>query len=460
MAGGVECFVLAFRDLCERGGSLELHQLTGTHIAEVIDSHPEHFVFANSRVFARTGLRVCPSYSAGKCRDDHCLKLHICRFFVAGACQYGNRCKSSHNLDESCTVANLNSPRYVLEKALSPKGLFSLLLLNDRLLLPEICSYYNSGDGDDGNCKFQRSCTKLHVCYHYILEDCIYSSNRCKRSHDLLTPNNKKTLEKRGFGGHRMPDLLGKLHNAAQMQDAMRKDVTTDSKDKKEKDGICLYYLRKNCQFKDKCKYVHFDLPYCWQWHEQQWKWKDIPNMEEIEKDFCDPACDSHNGAECIVDFLNMKLGGYSVRRLSTANSISKPCHFILTTQWCWYWKDENDHWVEYASEDVQSKATVDSEILEKSYHENSNGVVKFEAGSQKYILSFAEMVQQKETTKRKRDVRRRPQFVSAQKMDDILKRGRSCKHCGHIEDTEDTESAQSEPSITNGIEHENLSCI
>uniref|UniRef100_UPI00358ECBC0 protein mono-ADP-ribosyltransferase PARP12-like n=1 Tax=Myxine glutinosa TaxID=7769 RepID=UPI00358ECBC0 len=47
---------------------------------------------------------------------------------------------------------------------------------------------------------------------------------------------------------------------------------------------------------------------------------------------------------------------------------------------------------------------------------------MKFEAGPWKYTLSFAEMVQQNETTKTKRDVRRRPQFVSAQKKDEILK--------------------------------------
>uniref|UniRef100_A0A8C4WVU6 Uncharacterized protein n=1 Tax=Eptatretus burgeri TaxID=7764 RepID=A0A8C4WVU6_EPTBU len=288
----------------------------------------------------------------------------------------------------------------------------------------------------------------------------------------MLTPITKNLLQKKGFGDCRMRDLLGMLRNAAQMQDVIRVNATTrepsddsqvllkieelsvlnDSEDKMDKDGICLYYLRKCCRYKDKCKYVHFDLPYCWQWHERQRQWKDIPNMEEIEKDFCYPACDSHNGAECIVDFLNMNLGGYSVRRLSTTNSISVPCDFILTTRWCWYWKDENDHWVEYASEDAKSKATVDSEILEKSYQESSNGVVKFEAGCRKYILSFAEMVQQNETTKTKRDVRRRPEFVSAQEKDDILQR--SCKDCGHLED-ENTESAHLEPSKTNGIEHE-----
>ena len=102
-------FVQAFRDLCDKGGLLDLQQLcqsgsassTGSTIHDqqgivnVFKSHPEHFVLANPRdkascrVFAKTGLRVCLSYSSGKCLDANCPKLHICRFFIAGACKFG-----------------------------------------------------------------------------------------------------------------------------------------------------------------------------------------------------------------------------------------------------------------------------------------------------------------------------------------------------------------------------------
>ncbi len=48
------------------------------------------------------------------------------------------------------------------------------------------------------------------------------------------------------------------------------------------------------------------------------------------------------------VDFTTMTYGGSPVRRLSTASSVSKPPHFILTTQWLWYWKDESGKWLEF----------------------------------------------------------------------------------------------------------------
>uniref|UniRef100_UPI00358F1486 protein mono-ADP-ribosyltransferase PARP12-like n=1 Tax=Myxine glutinosa TaxID=7769 RepID=UPI00358F1486 len=383
MAGTDSWFVRAFHDLCEKGASLELQQLLGfgSETGSNLQSHREHFVLgslsdgASCRVFAKTGLRVCPLYGAGKCVDGNCPKLHVCRFFIVGACKYGDRCKYAHNLDEPCTVAKLSSPSYVLERPLSQKGLFSVLLLNDRCLLPEICSHYNTGDGSYGNCSFQGKCTKLHVCRHFILDDCKYGNN-CKRSHDLLAPNTKKLLKNKGFGDH-MTDLLEKLRKVAHMQDATRADVATgatsndsqmvanmaamsvspDSENNTEKDEICLYYLRKHCQYKDKCQCMHFDLPYRWQWHPWGWDWRDIPKMEEVEKDFCNPDFDSHNGDNCKVDFLNMKLGGHPVRRFSTANSISKPGHFVLTTKWCWYWKVEDGCWREYVSQFEQYEA-------------------------------------------------------------------------------------------------------
>lgn len=43
-----------------------------------------------------------------------------------------------------------------------------------------------------------------------------------------------------------------------------------------------------------------------------------------------------------------MNIRGSPVRRLSTASSVSRPPHFILTTQWLWYWKDESGQWQEY----------------------------------------------------------------------------------------------------------------
>lgn len=48
------------------------------------------------------------------------------------------------------------------------------------------------------------------------------------------------------------------------------------------------------------------------------------------------------------VDFMTMTYKSCPVRRLSTASSISKPQHFILTTEWLWYWSDDVGQWLEF----------------------------------------------------------------------------------------------------------------
>lgn len=85
--------------------------------------------------------------------------------------------------------------------------------------------------------------------------------------------------------------------------------------------------------------------------------------MEDIERSYCDPEKDSTVSSITdllvlrqqlatvsvpSVDFLTMTSEGSPVRRQSTASSASKPSHYILTTEWLWYWKDEREKWVEF----------------------------------------------------------------------------------------------------------------
>ncbi len=48
------------------------------------------------------------------------------------------------------------------------------------------------------------------------------------------------------------------------------------------------------------------------------------------------------------IDYLTMSLESQPVRRLSTVSSVTKPPHYILTTQWLWYYKGDQGNWVEY----------------------------------------------------------------------------------------------------------------
>lgn len=81
-------------------------------------------------------------------------------------------------------------------------------------------------------------------------------------------------------------------------------------------------------------------------------------NMEEIEKAYCNPKNVRFDYAtiELVffpfsISFHKMTCGLQKVRRLSTASSVTKPPHFILTTEWIWYWKDEYDTWQEYGKQ-------------------------------------------------------------------------------------------------------------
>uniref|UniRef100_A0A7N6AK97 Poly (ADP-ribose) polymerase family, member 12a n=1 Tax=Anabas testudineus TaxID=64144 RepID=A0A7N6AK97_ANATE len=366
-------------------------------------------ICSDSRVVAKTSVRICQK-KPGEC--PQCDALHLCKYYVCGNCTFGNKCKSSHSLASPYNAEILK--RYSLHD-LTEKQLFQLLLQNDPYLLPEICSHYNKGNSLHGSCKFTTSCTKLHVCLHHFQGDCKFGSS-CKRTHDIDTQG--LTLFK-GFSEENMRNLHEVYRNKLIITGQQAKPVSPTSRNE-----ICLYFIRMHCSFKDKCARVHWHLPYRWQVLDSDGvTWKDLQNMEDIEKAYCDPQHDTsslHPSTVQSVDFMTMTYGGSSVRRLSTASSVSKPPHYILTTQWLWYWKDENGKWLEYGRGDGDTPASVTSQTLENVYQADRDAAIPFSAGKQQYILNFKgetktlPMYQQNVKYKTIREVRRRPLFVSA----------------------------------------------
>ncbi|XP_031138528.1 protein mono-ADP-ribosyltransferase PARP12 [Sander lucioperca] len=417
-------------------------------------------VSPDSLIVAKTSLRLCQK-KPGEC--PQCDGLHLCRYFVCGDCTFGPKCKNPHSLASPYNAELLK--RYGLHD-LTEKQLFQLLLQNDPYLLPEICPHYNKGDGLHGSCKFTTSCSKLHICQHYLQGDCKFGSS-CKRTHNVET-HGMKIL--RGFSQENIKNLheiyrnklivMGQQERRATAVPALPK-VRTPTKQPShnnpesptssacpfkpmsdaDRNEICLFFIRRHCSFKEKCVRVHWHLPYRWQVLDSDGKtWKDLENMEDIEKTYCDP----YNDTSCIdspsptlgifrflslqssaspvvqsVDFRTMKYGGSPVRRLSTASSVSKPPHFILTTQWLWYWKDDSGQWQEYGQGDGDVPASVTSQTLENVYLADRDTEIPFGAGKQQYILHFKgepgteQMFQQNVKFKTKREVRRRPRFVS-----------------------------------------------
>ncbi|NXU15468.1 PAR12 polymerase, partial [Pardalotus punctatus] len=197
-------------------------------------------------------------------------------------------------------------------------------------------------------------------------------------------------------------------------KDEGKKDNSSDdtSKDSKEDnwDEICLFYVWKYCKLKDKCKSVHYHLPYKWEIYDGI-AWNDLSMMEEIEKAYCDP--NNSSMASKSIDFQTMTCCSSLVRRLSTPSSVTKPT-LLLTTQWIWYWKNNQDKWVEYGEQEEESSMTSPSSaVIENLYQADPGAIVPFQAGQYQYELNFKEMTQTNTALKTQRQVRRRPKFVS-----------------------------------------------
>ncbi|GAB0176946.1 protein mono-ADP-ribosyltransferase PARP12-like [Grus japonensis] len=317
-------------------------------------------------VVATSPVRLCQEYGAG-C-EGQCGRLHLCKYHLKGLCrnqQARKECKFVHNFHSDHNLFVLK--QYGLERFNSDE-LRQLLLQNDPSLLPEVCSYYNKGDGPYGSCTYKKICTKLHICQYFLRGQCKFGSS-CKRSHDLLKSECYDKLERQGMSSNiiqKLPSIYRNMYdinngnrNMCDVQDAKsspckeRKHSSSEVSSTTNDDDleqICLYHLYRSCGFKDKCIRTHFHLPYRWQ----------------------------------------------------------------ISDEWIWYWKDEYGLWQEYGKkDDNHAAATVTSDDLEKAYIAKGSPKLNFQAGRHEYELNFGAMIQKNIRYKTEREICRRPKFVS-----------------------------------------------
>ncbi|NXA47702.1 PAR12 polymerase, partial [Nothocercus julius] len=398
-------------------------------------------------VVATSSMRLCPEHGAG-CAG-RCGRLHLCKYHLKGVCRNQRarkECKFVHNFHSEHNLCVLR--QYGLQN-FSSDELRQLLLQNDPSLLPEVCLYYNKGDGPYGSCTYGKICTKLHICQYFLQGQCRFGSS-CKRSHDFLNSECYEKLERQGMSSDTIKKLPTTYMNMYDIKNHAKKtynakdDKSSPCKERKhsssqessitnddELEQICLYHLYKNCVFKDKCIRVHFHLPYRWQIADGD-TWKDLKNMEEIEEAYCDPSKTRfRNGVTesgsvlPYICFQSMCSGLVKVRRLSTPSAVTRPPHFILTTEWNWYWKDEYGLWQEYGKMNkAHASASVSSEDLEKAYIAKGSPKVNFKAGKHEYVLNFGDMIQKNLRYTTEREVCRRPKFVSQAEVEKTKKRG------------------------------------
>ncbi|XP_073506587.1 protein mono-ADP-ribosyltransferase PARP12-like [Phyllobates terribilis] len=415
--------------LCSSGGSMELGRLGRAlrlgpgQMSLLLEVEDGRSLVVHSRDGVRvavysSALRLCSSRNQD-C-PGNCGNLHICRFFILGGCSRP-RCKFSHTIDSGETAQILQ--KHHLSGVAIPE-LRHLLLQNDPYLLPDVCSHYNRGEGPHGSCTFKATCNKLHVCQHLLQGDCKFGSE-CKRSHDLTSEETKRKLQKWGLAASLVPAILEIYLNASAIKNGSSaapppepRSPTSKDKPGAQKpaapqpiDEICLYFILNNCSFKERCVRDHYQLPYRWQLCVNG-VWKDLANMEAIEQAYCDP-----NTRKPPLNFETMTHQSHQVKRLSTPSSASKPPHFILTTDWLWYWRDEYSTWVEYGREtDTHAiSSTITSNDLENVFLSDASTNIQFKAGKQNYVLSFREMTQRNTQHGTERQVCRRPRFVSAE---------------------------------------------
>uniref|UniRef100_A0AAZ3PZE8 Poly (ADP-ribose) polymerase family, member 12b n=1 Tax=Oncorhynchus tshawytscha TaxID=74940 RepID=A0AAZ3PZE8_ONCTS len=324
-------------------------------------------------IVAKTSLRLCKNYTKQDCRD--CQELHLCKYFVYGNCRFGKgrkQCKFSHDVRSEHNYTLL---RECTLHELHEDDLFLLLLQNDPTLLPEVCSHYNKGSGPHGACTFRDGCTKMHMCMHFVQDDCMFGS-KCKRQH-VIDQHGLRMLEERGLSGDIIKDLpfvyqnLHRLntpttpYNAKEHVGELVSRPVIKKEDRKE---ICLHFIRRNCRFQG-------SRP---------------------------------------VDFLTMTQESDPVRRLSTVSSVTKPAHYILTTEWLWYYKGDHENWIEFGRpDDKQRMTSLSSRELEEAYLADGSAEVTIMKGHRNYYLRFQDMYQRNPKHNTKRRVRRRPRFIS-----------------------------------------------
>ncbi|XP_061085087.1 protein mono-ADP-ribosyltransferase PARP12-like [Conger conger] len=387
------------RFICDKSGAMDYGDLvdTGSGLDTVLqnDNFSVVTVNRNKRVVVKTNVRLC---KARDCTD--CPNLHLCKFYLYGDCKRRG-CRFCHdmNSEHNARVLRDNSLQ-----ELDRNQLRTLLLQNDSTLLPPVCVSYNKGDGAYGNCPDQESCWRLHICDRYLRGACQAEAN-CRRSHDFFEPHPQKTLQERGVPSKLIGSMLFVYQNIQALKNS-------SSRRQQEKTEICIYFVKQgSCRQGDRCWREHSTMPYKWEVRNGD-SWTALPDNEEIERDFCDPSNVDSRGVQPVY-FDTMTRGPTQVRRLSTVSSVVQP-NFNLTTTWAWFWQDEHNNWIQYSSVEGQhGLSSITSEDLERKYQEDSRAVMEFTAGSQTYKLSFPEMIQTNEQFGTKRQVRRRPVFVS-----------------------------------------------
>ncbi|KFQ72072.1 Poly [ADP-ribose] polymerase 12, partial [Phaethon lepturus] len=361
---------------------------------------------------------VCPFYNRkdGTCSQQNCNKLHICRHFLQGECRFLS-CKRSHNLLDTHALRVLETGGIDVTMASNIQTIYDHkhVEFNKELKKGKIPNYKTRENllkktavtrSKELRIPLKTVDSTLHVPPLHLPSEVLFiQSSHAGASSDVT-----------GQSTHRLPTAAGGK-DKDKKDDSSAKALKDNKEDKC--DEICVFYVWKYCKHKDKCRFVHYHLPYRWQVYNGI-TWNDLSMMEEIEKAYCDPKNSSIAGKN--INFQTMTCCSSSLRRLSTPSSVTKPT-FALTTKWIWYWKNDQGQWIEYGEQgEGDSVKSPSSDVIENLYLADPDATISFQAGLHDYDLSFKEMTQTNISFKTRRRVCRRPKFVSFEDVQKIKK--------------------------------------
>ncbi|NXT69860.1 PAR12 polymerase, partial [Chaetops frenatus] len=344
-------------------------------------------------------------------QQNNCNKLHVCRHFLKGKCKFP-RCVMSHNLLDGHAL-----------RVLETGGIDGKIASNFQTIYD--CKHMDfNREQKKGYGKLQKTVVLNMILTVTRIKE-LKTTLQTEESMLRVPPSEAVLFIQSSHAGPsstvpaQSQDQLptGAGDKGMNCKKGSSSDGASKNNRKDNCDEICLFYVWKFCKNKDECKSVHYRLPYKWEIHDGL-NWHELPMMEEIEKAYCDPKNTSLPSRN--INFQTMTCSSSLVRRLSTPSSVTKPT-FILTTQWIWYWKNDQDKWIEYGEqEEGNSTMSPSSAILENLYQADPCTAVSFQAGQHQYELNFKEMTQTNTTFKTQRQVCRRPKFVSSEDVQKI----------------------------------------
>uniref|UniRef100_A0A8C5IY09 PAR12 polymerase n=1 Tax=Junco hyemalis TaxID=40217 RepID=A0A8C5IY09_JUNHY len=381
--------------LCAHGGRLGLRELqenVGLSALQLQDTlsaaGPRRFLLLEGGqvVLAVTDARVCVRKEC-----DGCDRLHLCKQHLMGRCHLGpSSCKYSHDIMNAENKKVLKNHDL---SGLSENELQVLLLQNDAFFLPDTCQLYNK---KGCHCKHQSNCNKLHVCYYFLKGKCKFP--QCLISHNLLDDHALRLLETVGIDG-------------------------------KIASNFQAIYDYKHVEFNRAPKKVYGKL-------QETVVLIMILSLIEVETVLALPPKSKtreNQNRTCIFSTLRLSLLGFGI---SNENRVLKTrgvcfCSLIKKSNIYIYYIYLYIYIYIYTLPNLIERTPVvvlvwtsttspSSAVIENLYQADPCAIVPFQAGQHQYELNFKEMIQTNTHFKTRRQVCRRPKFVSPEDVQKI----------------------------------------